>query len=196
MKAKHFISILICLIFIATACKKEQFFAGEHDPEVIKNYRNQSTPVSKMDSITSINYITKQKLLEVYELSLLYSSKQNDSILRDLLYSQLASYFLESDSVNIPKMMKEMDSLKAHFVEIRYLGDVESDSVSDNSVRKMDYWVKYYSADKKLIDSLEKTAEFILKKQPKKFKHEFTFYFTDLDLPQTENDTISSPVTQ
>ena len=196
MKAKRFIPILICLIFIVTACKKEQFFGGEHDPEVIKNYRNESADVSKMDSIASINFITKQKLLEVYELSLLYSSKQNDSILSDLLHSQLASYFLESDTFSIPKMMQELDSLQARFVEIKYFEDVKSDSVTDDSIRKIDYWVKYYSSDKKLIDSLNKTAEFILKKQPKKFKHEFTFYFTDLNLPKNQNDTISLPVTQ
>lgn len=196
MKAKRFISILICLILVAVACKKEQFFGGEHDPEVIKNYKNQSAPVSKMDSLASINFITKQKLLEVYELSLLYSSNQNDSILRDLLHSQLSGYFLESDSLNIPKMLKEIDSLQAKFIEIKHFEDVESDSVTDDSIRKIDYWVKYYSADKKLIDSLEKTAEFILKKEPKKFKHEFTFYFTDLSLPKSQKDTISSAVTQ
>lgn len=196
MKAKCFISILFCLIFVAIACKKEQFFDGEHDPEVIKNYKNESSPVSKMDSIASINFITKQKLLEVYELSLLYSSKQNDSILKELLHSQLASYFLDSDTLSIPKMLKEIDSIQAKFIEIRHFEDVESDSFTDDSVRKIDYWVKYYSADKKLIDSLEKTAEFILKKEPKKFKHEFTFYFTDLNLPKNQKDTISSPVTQ
>lgn len=196
MKAKRFISVLFCLIFVAIACKKEQFFDGKHDPEVIKNYKNESAPVSKMDSIASINFITKQKLLEVYELSLLYSSKQNDSILKDLLHSQLGSYFLESDTLSIPKMLKEIDSLQAKFIEIRHYEDVESDSITDDSVRKIDYWVKYYSADKKLIDSLERTAEFILKKEPKKFKHEFTFYFKDLNLPKNQKDTISAPVTQ
>lgn len=196
MKTNHFVSILICLIFIVSACKKEQFFGGDHDPEVIKNYRNQSTPVSKMDSIASINYISKQKLLEVYELSVLYASKRNDSILHDLLHSQLASYFMESDSMAIPQLMAEIDSLKARFVEIRHSGEVESDSVTDDSVMKIDYWVKYYSGDKKLVDSLEKTAEFILKKEPKKFKHEFTFYFTNLNLTENQNDTTPEPVTQ
>lgn len=195
MKAKPFISILICLIFVAVACKKEQFFGGEHDPEVIKNYKNESASVS-MDSIASINFITKQKLLEVYELSLLYSSKQNDSILKDVLHSQLASYFLNSDTINIPLVLKEMDSLQAKFIELRHFKDVESDSLTADSIRKIDYWVRYYSADKKLIDSLQKTAEFILKKEPKKFKNEFTFYFTNLNLTKNQKDTISSPVTQ
>lgn len=195
MKAKSFISILICLIFVAVACKKEQFFGGEHDPEVIKNYKNESASVS-MDSIASINFITKQKLLEVYELSLLYSSKQNDSILKDVLHSQLASYFLKTDTISIPLVLKEMDSLQAKFIELRHFKDVESDSLTADSIRKIDYWVRYYSADKKLIDSLQKTAEFILKKEPKKFKNEFTFYFTNLNLTKNQKDTTSSPVTQ
>lgn len=196
MKAKRLILMLICLIFVAIACKKEQFFDGEHDPEVIKNYKNESAPVSQMDSIASINFITKQKLLEVYELSLLYSSKQNDSILKDVLHSQLASYFVDSDTLNMPRLLREMDSLQAKFIELRHFKDVESDSLSADSIRKIDYWVRYYSSDKKLIDSLHKTAEFILKKEPKKFKNEFTFYFTDLNVGKTQNDTISLPVTQ
>jgi len=196
MKAKRFISILICLIFVAIACKKEQIFDGEHDPEVIKNYKNEAAEATSMDSIASINHITKQKLLEVYELSLLYASKQNDSILRDVLGSQLAGYFLENDTLNIPKLMTEIDSLQAKFVEITHLGEIVSDSVRDDSVRKIDYWVKYYSSDKKLIDSLGRTTEFILKKEPKKFKNEFTFYFTNLNLTDNQNDTIPSPVTQ
>lgn len=195
MKAKSFISILICLIFVAVACKKEQFFGGEHDPEVIKNYKNETASVS-MDSIASINFITKQKLLEVYELSLLYSSKQNDSILKDVLHSQLASYFLKTDTISIPLVLKEMDSLQAKFIELRHFKDVESDSLTADSIRKIDYWVRYYSADKKLIDSLQKTAEFILKKEPKKFKNEFTFYFTNLNLTKNQKDINSSPVTQ
>lgn len=195
MKIKRTLSILAFLIFLVSSCKKEKLFGGEHDPEVIKNYRNQT--VSKMDSVASINFITKQKLLEVYELSVLNHTKQNDSILREVLLSQLAGYFLESDTVSISRLMAEIDSLKAGFVEIRTSNDVENDSVTDESVMKMNYWVKYYSANKKLIDSLEKTAEFILNKEPKKFKREFTFYFTNLDLKEeNQNETTESPVTQ
>ncbi|MFA7686602.1 MAG: hypothetical protein WCY25_01925 [Moheibacter sp.] len=196
MKINRFLPVAACMVFLFCACKKEAFFGGEHDPEVIKNYRNQSASVSKMDSVASVNFITKQKLLEVYELSVLNYSNQNDSILGEVLHSQLAGYFLETDTVNIPKLMSEIDSLKARFVEIRHSDGVENDTLTENSLMKINYWVKYYSANKKLIDSLPKTAEFILKKEPKKFKHEFTFYFTDLNLPQTPKDTIESPVTQ
>ncbi len=196
MKIKHFFPIAIGLIFVIFACKKEPIFNGEHDPEVIKNYHNQATPVSKMDSLASINFITKQKLTEIYELSSLYSSNSGDSILKGILFPQLQSYFLENDSLNISKILNEMDSLKVHFVEINGLNYPQSDSINIDSMKSVNYEVKYYSADKKLIDSLKKSANFILKKEPKKFKHEFIFFFTDLNSNQEVKDTISSAVTQ
>jgi len=196
MKIKHFFPIAIGLIFIFFACKKEPTFNGEHDPEVIKNYHNQATPASKMDSLASVNFIAKQKLTEIYELSSLYSSNAEDSILKGILFPQLQSYFLEKDSVNISKILNEMDSLKVHFVEISGLDYPQPDSLNIDSVKVVHYGVKYYSADKKLIDSLLKSAAFILKKEPKKFKHEFVFYFTDLNSPQSVKDTILSPVMQ
>ena len=195
MKIKHFFPIVIGLIFVFFACKKEPVFNGAHDPDVIKNYHNQATPVSKMDSLASINFITKQKLTEIYELTSLYASNPGDSILKEILYPQIQSYFFEIDSLNINRLFKEMDSLKVSFVEINDV-KLPNDSIISDSVRWVDYGVKYYSSDKKLIDSLRKSAAFILKKEPKKFKNEFIFYFTDLNSPQTKNDTISSPVTQ
>lgn len=196
MKIKHFLIPVVGLIFIFFACKKEPTFNGEHDPEVIKNYHNQATPASKMDSLASVNFIAKQKLTEVYELSSLYSSNAGDTILKGILFPQLQSYFLEKDSANIPRILNEMDSLKVHFVEINGLDYPEPDSLNMDSVKVVNYSIKYYSSDKKLIDSLRKSAAFILKKEPKKFKHEFIFYFTDLNSAQSVKDTISSPVTQ
>lgn len=196
MKIKHFFPAAIGLVFIFFACKKEPVFNGQHDPEVIKNYHNEAARVSKMDSLTSIDFITKQKLTEIYELSSLYSSNPEDSILKGILFPQLQSYFLEEDSMNIPKILNEMDSLNVHFVEISGLDYPKSDSLKRDSLKVVNYEIKYYSADRKLIDSLRKSAAFILKKEPKKFKHEFIFYFTDLNSNQPEKDTISSPVTQ
>lgn len=196
MKIKHIFPIAIGLIFVFFACKKEPVFNGEHDPEVIKNYHNEAAAVSMMDSLASVNFIAKQKLTEIYELSSLYSSNSGDSIMKGILYPQMRGYFLENDSVNIAKILYEMDSLKVHFIEINGLDYPQSDSLDIDSVKVVNYGVRYYSADRKLIDSLRKSAAFILKKEPKKFKHEFIFYFTDLNSDQEANDTISSPVTQ
>lgn len=198
MKIKSLIILLISgLIFAVWSCKKEPTFQGEHDPEVIKTYKNQSTTVSRMDSLASVNFITRQKLTELYELTSLYSANSSDTLLREILYPQIKSYFIENDTINIPYLLKEMDSLRVNYVEISNLKLTEKDSLSPDSVKIVNYGVRYFSKDKRLIDSLEKSATFILKKEPKKFKHEFIFYFSDLkSIQKVENDTISSPVTQ
>lgn len=196
MKIKSLIIIVLGLIFVVWSCKDEPTFTGKHDPEVIKTYRNQTTPVSKMDSLTSIGFITKQKLVELYELSSLYSSSKGDSLMREILYPQIQSYFMPNDSINIGKIINELDSLKVHYIELGKLHFPESDSLVADSIRHVNYTLKYFSADKKFIDSTQKSAEFVLKKEPKKFKHEFSFYFQNFVTQTVQNDTISSGVTQ
>lgn len=192
----RFLFVFLFGLTLIWSCKHEPVFQGEHDPEMIKTYRNNSTPVSKMDSLASVNFITKQKLTEVYELMSLYSVNRNDTVMRNILFPQIKSYFQEKDSLNIQRLLKEMDSLKVSYAEIRGLDLSKKDSLIPDSIRNVNYWVRYYSKDKKLIDSLPKSAKYVLKKEPKKFKHEFVFYFEDLNDLQETKDTISSGVTQ
>lgn len=196
MKLKSVMQLMLGLVFMLWACKDEKTFQGKHDPDVIKTYHNNSTPASRMDSLSSVNFITKQKLTEVYELASLYSTNQGDSLMLEILYPQIKSYFLENDSLILKNFINEMDSLKVHYVEIRGLNLSEKDSLIPDSVRSVDYSVYYYSKNKKLIDSLPKSANYILKKEPKKFKNEFIFYFTGLNSAHEVKDTISSDVTQ
>src|SRR5690554_5635371 len=103
MKIKSLLILLISgLIFSIWSCKNEPTFQGEHDPEVIKTYKNNSLPASKMDSLASVNFITRQKLTELYELTSLYTANSSDSLLREILYPQIQSYFPEKDTINIP----------------------------------------------------------------------------------------------
>ncbi|MFA5620923.1 MAG: hypothetical protein WDA08_11515 [Weeksellaceae bacterium] len=195
MKIKTLIQIALGLSFLLWSCKEKTVYQGNHDPEVIKTYRN-STAVTKMDSLTSVNFITRQKLTEVYELASLFTTNQNDSVMRNILYPQISSYFLDDDSIKINKLILEMDSLQVHFVEIRNLNLAEKDTLIPDSVRSVNYSVRYFSQNKQLIDSLSKSAKYVLKKDPKKFKYEFVFYFTDINTVQEVKDTISSDVTQ
>lgn len=187
---------IFVLIFFIWSCKPEPTFQGEHDPEVIKTYKNNATSVSLMDSLSSVSVITSQKLTEIYELSSLYASNSQDSLMREILLPQIKSYFLENDSLIIGGLINEMDSLEVNFVEINQLDLSEVDSLQADSVRIVNYDVRYFSKDRKLIGTEKKTAKYVLKKEPKKFKHEFVFYFLDLVPRQEENDTIPSSVTQ
>lgn len=195
MKFNPFLILLIGLTLI-WACKQEPFFNGEHNPEVIKTYKNNSTPASKMDSLESVNFITKQKLVELYELVSLYSVNERDSVMRNILFPQIKSYFQEKDTINIPRLLIEMDSLKVNFVEIKGLDLSKKDSLIPDSIRSVNYWVRYYSKNRKLIDSLPKTAKYILKREPRKFKHEFIFYFEDLNNFHESKENIPSGVTK
>ncbi|MBA5629067.1 hypothetical protein [Moheibacter lacus] len=197
MKIKSFIQLVLGFVFVIWSCKNETTFQGKHDPDVIKTYRNHSTPVSKMDSIASINFITKQKLTELYELSSLYSSNSEDSILQEILFPQIKSYFLENDSITPFQILNELDSLAVYYVEVGDLKLSEKDSIRPDSLKIVQFDVKFFSKDKKLIDSKPKTATYILKKEPKQFKHEFIFYFSELnDIQEVANDTISSGVAE
>lgn len=196
MKIKSLIILVMGLIFVVWSCKDEPTYKGKHDPEMIKTYRNDATSAAKMDSLASVGYITKQKLIELYELSSLYSSNQGDSLMREILLPQIQSYFLPKDSLNYTQILKEMDSLQVHYIELSRLNFPDSDSLIADSVRHVNYTMLYFSKDKKLIDSVQKSAEFILKKEPKKFKHEFSFYFQNLKDFQAVKDTISFGVTQ
>lgn len=196
MKTKTMIVISLGLVFAVFSCKKEPTYKGEHDPDVIKNYHNEAASVSEMDSAASVNFIAKQKLTEIYELSSLYSYNSGDSLMRSILYPQLQSYFLKNDSLSISNLISEMDSLQVHFVEIDSLSFPPEDSLGQDSVRLVNYGIKLYSEDKKLKDYQKKSAQFILKKEPKKFKNEFIFYFVELNRNQEPKDTISSGVTQ
>src|SRR5690554_1916520 len=165
MKVKTLLQLLTGLLFIFWSCKDEATFQGKHDPEVIKTYRNDVTTGTKMDSLSSVNLITKQKLTELYELSSLFITKNNDSLMRDILFPQIQSYFLNNDSLQIAGLLHEMDSLSVYYVEVRNVNLIEKDSISPDSVRLADFSIRYYSKDKKLIDSIKKTASYILKKE-------------------------------
>lgn len=196
MKIKSFMQYALALIFILWSCKDKNTYQGNHDPDVIKTYHNSSTSALKMDSLSSVNFITKQKLTELYELSSLFSANYNDSLMREILFPQIESYFLAGDSIQIFKLLKEMDSLKVHYVEVSDLNLAVKDSILPDSLQQLNYKLRYFSQDKRLIHTFDKKARFILKKEPKKFKHEFVFYFTDL-FPEPEvKDSIPDGVTQ
>lgn len=198
MKARTIILSVFGLIFFVFSCKKESVYQGDHNPDVIKSYRNTDTPVTLKDSLSSINNITRQKLTEIYELSSLYNSNKNDSLMEDILYPQIMGYFLENDTITSAALLSELDSLDVHFIELRSLKLEERDSLVPDSMMYASYNIRYYSKDKKLIDSFKKEAKYILKKEPKKFKNEFVFYFTELNpqIEEEEKDSIPEGVTQ
>lgn len=188
-------SLLLMSTWFLTSCKKEETFKGDYNPEVIKGYKNDASTIgNKMDSIEAVNFIVKQKLREFYELSALAAVKK-DSTLNDLLLNQLKTYFPLNDSLEVQRLLTELATKKVHFTSISMFKMMPQDSILPDSIKRVSYSVDYFSADRKLLESKNKSGLFVIKKAPVKFKREFKFYFQTLEENQP-NDTISVGVMQ
>lgn len=189
---------MILSIWIIFSCKKDTTYEGEYNPEVIKGYKNDASTVNtKMDSIEAINFISKRKLREFYELSALASSN-NDSVLQDLLISQLRSYFASDSSSEVDTLLNRLRAKNVHFVSIGKFDIIPNDSITPDTIKRADYVLNLFNKDKKLIEVLNRTSVFVLKQEPIKFKREFKFYFKTLsqEKDSIQKDTIASGVTK
>ena len=198
-KINKMINLCICIvlsIWIIFSCKKDTTYEGEYNPEVIKGYKNDASTVNtKMDSIEAINFISKRKLREFYELSALASSN-NDSVVHDILVSQLRSYFSKDQSADVDSLLSLLNKKNAHFVSIGKFNIIPNDSLTPDTIKRADYALNLFNKDKKLIEVLNRTSVFVLKQEPIQFKREFKFYFKTLNQvnDSIQKDTISSEV--
>ena len=192
-------NICICMMFailIINSCKNDTTYDGDYNPDVIKGYKNDaSTLNTKMDSIEAVNYISKQKLKEFYELSALASSN-NDSVLQEHLFSQLKSYFSVNQLDEIDTLLVDLKRKNVHFASIDRFNILANDSLTPDSIKRADYTLNLFNKDKKLVETLNRTSVFVLKQEPIKFKREFKFYFKTLNelKDSIQKDTISSGV--
>ena len=183
-------------ILIINSCKNDTTYDGDYNPDVIKGYKNDaSTLNTKMDSIEAVNYISKQKLKEFYELSALASSN-NDSVLQEHLFSQLKSYFSVNQLDEIDTLLVDLKRKNVHFASIARFNILANDSLTPDSIKRADYTLNLFNKDKKLVETLNRTSVFVLKQEPIKFKREFKFYFKTLNelKDSIQKDTISSGV--
>jgi hypothetical protein len=165
---------------ILTSCNRDKYYSGEKNLEIIKGYNNKNYyPSGKMDSLQAISYITIQKLQEVYDLSVLaYENKANKDI-DTLIFTQLKGYFSKNDTLYAQKIVNTMDSLQVKYVKLELIKSNNSDSlIQSDSIGTVRFNAYYYDKNKKKFIEKERQANYILKKNPEKFKAEFKFYFT------------------
>ena len=191
MKNPNKIILFILLIFaFLFSCSKES--GKKSDLDILRNNNNRkSYPVTKMDSAQAINTITRQKIQELLDLSTLYTSGNRDTEIDSVIYSQMLSYFLEQDSSKLWPILTELDSMKVQSAKV---GDITvSKKIKDKDTLDFaTFWVEYFDRRNKSLGSFEKTAQYVLKPAPVKFKKEFKFYFVKFNpLPK---DTASSGV--
>jgi len=170
------------------SCNKGKYYSGEKNPEIIKGYNNEHYyPSGKMDSLQAISHITIQKLQEVYDLAVLtYENKTNKGI-DTLLLEQLQGYFSKRDTLYARKIVYILDSLQAKYVKLELIKNDSLDLIHSDSIGIVRFNVQYYDKNKKFSQSKERQANYILKKNPAKFKAEFKFYFTYLGKPRLVN---------
>ena len=185
-------------IWIITSCKNDTTYDGDYNPDVIKGYKNDaSTLNTKMDSIEAVNYISKQKLKEFFELSALASSN-NDSVLQEHLVSQLRSYFSTDNASEVDTLLMNLKRNNIHFISVAKFDIIPNDSITPDTIKSADYALNLFNKEKKLVKTVNRKSVFVLKQEPIKFKREFKFYFKTLSelKDSIQKDTISSGVTR
>ncbi len=80
-----------------------------------------SYPVAKMDSAQAINAITKQKVQEVMDLSILYLSGSRNTDIDSTIHTQLLKYFVTPDTLKLKPLFKELESLRVKTVKVQNL---------------------------------------------------------------------------
>lgn len=189
---------MILSIWIIYSCKQDTTYDGDYNPEVIKGYKNEASTVNtKMDSIEAINFISKQKLREFYELSAL-ASNNKDSVVQEILITQLRSYFSKEEMSEVDTLLSKLKNRNIHFVSVAKFNIIPNDSLTPDTIKKADYTLNLFNKDKKLVKTIDRTSIFVLKQEPIQFKREFKFYFQTLNMMKDsiQNDTISSGVKQ
>lgn len=186
---KQLINIIFAffLVFSVFSCKKEITAVSDLDT-LRKNNNRISYPVTQMDSAQAINFITKQKIQELFDLSTLYASGSRDTEIDSVIYAQMNSYFLVQDSMKLKPILQQLDSLKVKMVKV---GDiVVNKEINENDT--LDYAkfsVEYFDKNNNSIGTFDKNSQFILKAYPVKFKREFKFYFVNFDMLSKKDST-------
>ncbi|MCB4235915.1 hypothetical protein LDL59_14820 [Kaistella anthropi] len=141
-----------------------------------------------MDSAQAISFITKQKIQELLDLSTLYTSGNRDTEIDSVIYAQMQSYFTENDSNKLKPILKQLDSFKVKTAKVGNI-TVSKEIIGTDTLDFAKFDVEYFDQKNKSIGTFEKTAQYMLKLFPVKFKKEFKFYFVDFYLPSPKDST-------
>lgn len=154
-------------------CKKEDGLSLE---KVKYNNNKISYPKVQMDSTQAINAITRQKIQEVLDLSILYNSSNKDTEIDSTMYTQLLGYFHKADSNTLKPLLNELSAYNVKNAKIRNLSVYEKKYDKD-TLNFAKFNVDYFGDNNKSIGSKVREAQYILISSPVKFKQEFKFYF-------------------
>ena len=167
MKINNLIIVIIGFIVIFSCNKKESEEISDLDK--IKHNNKNSYPSTKMDSAQAIHNITQQKLQELLDLSTIYASGNKNTEVDSLIYNQISSYFLSTDSTKISPLINELDSLKVKTIRVKNL-DIKQQINSKDTLDIAYFTLEYLDKNKNNIGFFDKKATYILKKLPNNLK--------------------------
>ncbi|MEI7486948.1 MAG: hypothetical protein WCJ72_05980 [Chryseobacterium sp.] len=193
-RINNFLIFAIMLLTLASCNNKNT--SEVSDLETLRKSNNKKTyPAVQMDSAQAINFITKQKVQELLDLSTLYLSGNKNTEIDTVIYSQMESYFHKPDSMTFKKLFSELDSLKVKSVKVNNLS-VYKDYYKQDTLDFAKFNVEYFDDKNRSLGTFEKNAQYILQSAPVKFKKEFKFYFLNFYSSPLKKDSISVGVTK
>lgn len=184
--------ISICLLFILLfSCKKTE---QRSDLATLRETGNtKSYPAVQMDSIQAINAITKQKVQEIFDLSLLYLGGKRNTSIDSVIYKQMQNYFYKPDSLTFKPLFSELESKRVKTAKIKNLETFKS-IVKKDTLDYAKFNVEYFDQSNRSLGSVERNAQYILV-LPKKENKEFKFYLLNF-YQDPVKDSTSTGVTK
>jgi len=195
MKRINNFLIFTLLMLAFVACNNKKTEPSDLDKLRNSNNTNKSYPAVQMDSAQAINFITKQKVQELLDLSTLYLSGNRNTEIDTVIYSQMKGYFHKPDSLTFKNLFKELDSLKVKAVKVNNI-EVYKDYYQKDTLDFAKFNVEYFDGKNKSLGVFEKNAQYILVSAPINFKKEFKFYFLNFYSPPLKKDSTSVGVTK
>ncbi|UZT96733.1 hypothetical protein ODZ84_16100 [Chryseobacterium fluminis] len=193
-KINNFLAFTL-LILAVVACNNKKTEPSDLDKLRNSNNTNKTYPAVQMDSAQVINFITKQKVQELLDLSTLYLSGNRNTEIDTVIYSQMKGYFHKPDSLTFKKLFQEMDSMKVKTAKVNSL-EVYKDFYQQDTLDFARFSVEYFDDKNKSLGIFERNAQYILVSAPIKFKKEFKFYFLDFYSTPKPKDSVRAGVTK
>src|SRR5690606_27768239 len=195
MKMRKITRLILIFVLLSAvfACKKE---TPNLSLEQVKYNTNKSSyPSTKMDSAQAINKITKQKVREVLELSILYKAGKQDTDIDSALYNQILGYFYKPDSLTVRNLLNELDSLQVGNARIGSF-EVTERYFKKDTLNFARFDVQYYDRNNLPVGTSAREAQYVLVPAEIRFKKEFKFYFLNFYQQPILKDSTSSGVTR
>lgn len=194
MKRINNFLLFTLVLLLSVACNNKKTEVSDLDK--LRNSTNTKTyPAIQMDSAQAINFITKQKVQELLDLSTLYLSGNKNTEIDTLIYSQMQSYFHKPDSLTFKNLFRELDSLKVKSAKVNNL-EVYKEIRNTDTLDFTKFNVEYFDSKNRSLGSVEKNAQYILVSTPNTNK-EFRFFFLNFySNPLLKKDSTAVGVTR